>query len=572
MMKEIKVLLSNCNNISKLKFVIFSLINSLFETISLALIFSIILLYFQNSQKLDFSIFSLDLKTINLNIITSFFIFIIITKTIYLNFFSWWRNSFVFKFNTEMSNKIFRSYLNRNYEFHLEKDSSEFVRNTFSETRIYSTILDIILKSFSEIVLLTSIIIFLFYYNFYITFLALLINLLIALLFISITKKKLVNFGNLKVLYVKNVLKNIREGYDYIKEIKIYNLKNFFINNFDKNIKEVNRTQKWSSIIIDFPKNSLELLILFFFGIIYFIFSITNFNISNTEIVILIISYGTASLKIIPSSLRLINYYSTISNSMASIKEINKQLIFKKNDDGKDIKIYDKKNFIEIKNLSFFYFNNKKFIFKNLSFKMNTGEIIFLKGESGIGKSTLINLVCGLIKPKDGKITCNNIDISQNLNKWYDGISYVSQGSRLLDETILNNIVFENSIDQKKLDYAIKISNSNKFIDNYDEKLNYIVGENGSNLSGGQAQRIILARAIYKRPKILILDEFTSALDNENEKEIFKSLETLKNDCIILISSHNPIVSSISDKIFELRRSDDDHKKIILEEVRQQVL
>ena len=86
------------------------------------------------------------------------------------------------------------------------------------------------------------------------------------------------NFGSLKVLYVKNVLKNIREGYDYIKEIKIYNLKNFFINKFDKNVKEVNRTKKWSSIIIDFPKNSLELLILFFFGIIYFIFSITNFE------------------------------------------------------------------------------------------------------------------------------------------------------------------------------------------------------------------------------------------------------------------------------------------------------
>ena len=150
---------------------------------------------------------------------------------------------------------------------------------------------------------------------------------------------------------------------------------------------------------------------------------------------------------------------------------------------------------------------------------MSTGEIIFLKGESGIGKSTLINLVCGLIKPKDGKITCNNIDISQNLNKWYDGISYVSQGSRLLDETILNNIVFENPIDQKKLEYAIKISNSNEFINNYEKKLDYVVGENGSNLSGGQAQRIILARAIYKRPQILILDEFTSALDNENEKK-----------------------------------------------------
>ena len=146
MVKEIKILLSNCSNISKLKFVILSLINSLFETISLALIFSIILLYFQNSQKLDFSILSFELKTIDFKTITLFFISIIITKTIYLNFFSWWRNSFVFKFNTEMSNKIFSSYLNRNYEFHLEKDSSEFVRNTFSESRIYSnTLLCIIL-------------------------------------------------------------------------------------------------------------------------------------------------------------------------------------------------------------------------------------------------------------------------------------------------------------------------------------------------------------------------------------------------------------------------------------------
>ena len=139
----------------------------------------------------------------------------------------------------------------------------------------------------------------------------------------------------------------------------------------------------------------------------------------------------------------------------------------------------------------------------------------------------------------------------------------------MLDETILNNIVFENPIDQKKLEYAIKISNSNEFINNYEKKLDYVVGENGSNLSGGQAQRIILARAIYKRPQILILDEFTSALDNENEKKIFESLKALKNDCIILISSHNSFVSSISDKIFELKRSNKDYKKIIFEEVKK---
>ena len=567
MLKDIKILLSYCSNTNKLKFIFFSLLNSLFETFSLALIFSIILLYFQNSQDVNFTFLSINLDILNFNTVILFLISIIIIKTIYLNFFSWWRNNFVFKFNSLISNKIFNSYLNRNYEFHLKKDSSEFVRNTFNESKIYSNNLDIILKTFSELLLLLFIIIFLFFYNFFITSISLLITFSIALLYISLTKKSLVNFSNSKVLYVKNLLKNIREGYDYIKEIKIYNLKNFFTNKFDKNLKEVNKASKWSAVIIEIPKNSLELFVLFFFGILYYFFSTINFEISETEIAILIASYGTASMKIIPSSLRLINHLSTISNTIVSVREINKQLVFKNIELNKDLKIYDSQNEVIVKNLNFSYENNKNFYLDNICFNMKTGEIIFLKGESGIGKSTLINLICGLIKTTNGKIKCNNNDISQNIIKWFEGISYVSQGSRLLDDTILNNIILENSLDKKKLDYAIKISNSDKFINEHDEKLNYMVGENGSNLSGGQAQRIILARALYKNPKILILDEFTSALDSENEKQIFNSLESLKKDRIILISSHNSLVSSICDKTLELKRSNNDYKKIILNEV-----
>lgn len=165
MLKDIKILLSYCSNTNKLKFIFFSLLNSLFETFSLALIFSIILLYFQNSQDVNFTFLSINLDILNFNTVILFLISIIIIKTIYLNFFSWWRNNFVFKFNSLISNRIFNSYLNRNYEFHLKKDSSEFVRNTFNESKIYSNNLDIILKTFSELLLLLFIIIFLFFYN-----------------------------------------------------------------------------------------------------------------------------------------------------------------------------------------------------------------------------------------------------------------------------------------------------------------------------------------------------------------------------------------------------------------------
>lgn len=568
MLKDIKILLSNCSNTNKLKFIFFSFLNSLFETFSLALIFSIILVYFQNSQYVNFIFFSINLDIINLNILILFLIFLIIIKTIYLNFFSWWRNNFVYEFNTLISNRIFNSYLNRNYEFHLKKDSSEFVRNTFNESRIYSSNLDIILKLFSELLLLFFIIFFLLFYNFFITSISLIIIFSIAFLYISLAKKFLENFSNYKVLYVKNLLKNIREGYDYIKEIKIYNLKNFFTNKFDKNLKEVNKASKWSAVIIDIPKNTLELFVLFFFVTLYYFFSTINFKISDTEIQILIASYGAASMKIIPSSLRLINYLSSVRNSIASIREVNEQFAFKNIELKKDLKIYDTHNEIVVKNLNFSYENSKKFHLDNICFDIKTGEIIFLKGESGIGKSTLLNLISGLIKPTNGKIKCNNIDISQNIIEWFEGISYVSQGSRLIDDTIMNNIILENSLDKKKLDYAIKISNSDKFINEHDEKLNYMVGENGSNLSGGQSQRIILARAIYKKPKILILDEFTSALDDENEKEIIMSLSELKKDYIILISSHNSFISSVSDKTFELKRSIENHKRIIVERVK----
>lgn len=567
MLKEIKILLSYCSNINKFKFIFFSLLCSLFETFSLALIFSIILIYFQNSQDFNFLFFSLDLNSVNFNTIIFSLVFVIFLKTIYLNFFSWWRNDFVYKFNTEISNKIFDSYLNRDYEFHLDKDSSEFVRNTFNESRVYSSNLDIILKSFSELALLFFILIFLFFYNFNITLISLIVTFSIALLYIILTKKRLKSFSKSKVLFVKNLFKNIREGYDYIKEIKIYNLKTFFTNKFDKNLKELNSVTKWSAILIEIPKNSLELFILFFLGILYYFFSSVNFEISQTNFAILIASYGTASMKIIPSSLRLINYLSVISNSIVSLKEINNQLSFKNFEINKKLELYSLQNFVEVKNLNFSYENNKKFYLDNLNFKMKTGEIIFFKGESGIGKSTLLNLICGLIKLKKGEILCNNNDISSDYSGWFEGISYVSQGSRLIDDTILNNIIFENSHDQSKLDYAIKTSNSHEFVNNHDKKLDYIVGENGSNLSGGQAQRIILARAIYKNPKILILDEFTSALDTENEKKILKSLEALKKDRIILISSHNSFVSSISDRTLELKRSLDDYKRILIKEI-----
>ena len=210
-------------------------------------------------------------------------------------------------------------------------------------------------------------------------------------------------------------------------------------------------------------------------------------------------------------------------------------------------------NKIEFKNVSF-AFDGKKNILKDFSFDFNKNQKIGLSGISGSGKTTLTDILTGLIKPSNGKILCDEIDINRDIYGWQNQIAYVPQNVILIDDTIENNICFEEKkekIDQQRLEQIIKISKLDDFIKELPEGLDTNIGVLASKVSGGQKQRIGLARALYLNRPFLILDEATNSLDKKTEDEIINNLINMP-DLTLLLVSHNISIINKCEKIIKI--------------------
>lgn len=272
--------------------------------------------------------------------------------------------------------------------------------------------------------------------------------------------------------------------------------------------------------------------------------------------------YMVAAFKMLPSLNRIIVDIQKIRNGRSALDAVCEELKFK--NPVSDINTFEnipKISFnseIYIKDLSFSYPGGLS-LYNDLNLKINKGEAIGIIGESGTGKSTLVNLLVGLINPDKGNIFIDNNPIHENLKCWHKAIGYMPQKSFLMDDSIVNNVTFYDSLNKNFLNKIIKQCQLEKLEQSLPNGIETMIGENGARLSGGQLQRISLARTLYKNPDILILDEATTSLDQENEKKILDIIASLKNDKTIIIISHQIQNLSFCDKIYELK-----DKKIML--------
>ncbi|WP_445080201.1 ATP-binding cassette domain-containing protein, partial [Campylobacter jejuni] len=203
-------------------------------------------------------------------------------------------------------------------------------------------------------------------------------------------------------------------------------------------------------------------------------------------------------------------------------------------------------------NLSFGY-EGKKYLFKNLNLNIKKGEKIAFIGESGCGKSTLVDLIIGLLKPKEGQILIDEQELNANNTKNYrQKIGYIPQNIYLFNDSIAKNITFGDAVDEEKLNRVIKQANLEHFIKNLSQGVQTKVGDGGSNLSGGQKQRIAIARALYLEPEILVLDEATSALDTQSEAKIVDEIYKISKDKTMIIIAHRLSTITQCDKVYRL--------------------
>ncbi len=540
-MKKFVHLFNKSNRKSIIIFIILNIILVFVETFSIALIpLAIDLIVSENPliyKYFDFRNYGLiELEQKDILIFGSiFFILLFVLKNIYVLGIVTFQETLYKRFSLQLKKKFYSLYINAPLEIINNYNSSQILRNTDSETTEYLNNFFFILKTAKDLFLFASIFILLLFVDFTSTIIAILFLIFFLVVYVFAFFKKLKKLGENRMKAKDYFIKWLMQSLSSLKNIKISKRENVTITKFNQIVEMFEDARKKINIIKVIPNSLFE--VAFVIVLFFSIFIISDSEIRN--ILPIVSLYVVSFLRLLPIFSRFGTTISALRTSYPSVLHLNSEfsslekykLEERKNFNKDEIIEFEKK--IEIAKVGFKYLNNKKEIFNDLNLSIEKGKAIGFVGKSGSGKTTLINLLCGLIYPTSGEIKSDGVNIQNNLDKWQKKIGLVPQENYLLDDTILNNITFlndEKKIDEKKLQDALHYSGASEIIKDQDNGIETIVGERGSFLSGGQVQRIALARLLYEDPEILILDEFTNSLDPENEDFILKQLQLLKKD------------------------------------------
>jgi ATP-binding cassette, subfamily B, bacterial PglK len=355
----------------------------------------------------------------------------------------------------------------------------------------------------------------------------------------------------------QKVIKSVDETINNFIFFKISNLLKKQSEKLFQFSSQMNKLEAKNDIIAILPKYILE-IVFFIFGmcLIFYLFSQNLFFIYLAKIVLIFIVF----VKIAPTFQLVYSLFISVKGHYSSAESLQKPLnhIFNlKNFNEKQIinqKNLDKTNEIHVKNLSFRYKNDKNYLFENFSYKFKKDKIYAIKGESGVGKSTLMNILSGLIEDYKGDIYFNNENL-RNINKfnWYNKISIVPQNVFINEDTLLNNVILDEGMQTikreiDKANYAISKSGLNFFVEQLENGINTLIKNNAKLISGGEKQRLAIARAIYKNSEILFFDEPVNNLDIENINRFKETLNEIKKDRIIIIIAHQKELYSFCDE------------------------
>ena len=481
-------------------------------------------------------------------------IFVFLIKNLFFVFLVFVETKIYKSISLVIKKKIFEYYFHLPFESHLKQNSSDVVRKITLDTGNAITYVISFLTFISQLILFSVVISFLFINNFLVTFVALGFFLIIFSLIYLYSNDRLVKLGKEKQIITGEIIKIINESINSIKEVILYN-KNSFLNSiFSKKQNQVQQTILKITLLKRIPKSIYEFLSIVLISMMMLF--LTKYN-SLDDSLVFVTLFVVSLLRLLPamnlSTLNISNMKATEYSFNLIYEKLNliKHNSLHKAQGLKNSEIFFS-NKIEFKNISFSY--DKKEVFENLNFIISKNSFIGVYGESGSGKSTLVNLLCGLLNSKEGEILIDEKNINDVKNSWQSKIGYIPQDIYILDDSIKNNIIFndENNTNiDKDLKNVIEISQLNRLIDSFNDGLDTKVGDRGINISGGQRQRIAIARALYHKPDVLIFDEATNSLDEITENNLMDSIYEIKGKTIIIIS-HNPKTLNRCEKIFKI--------------------
>tara|TARA_Y200000002_G_C22679291_1_gene663347 strand:+ start:1250 stop:2980 length:1731 start_codon:yes stop_codon:yes gene_type:complete len=556
------ILLSKNQKIHFLLFFLIFFTGMLLELLGIGLVLPFLELVLNNEtyelykNKLDSFNISIDSKNQLIFYSILLLLFIYTIKSFFLTFVSYVQTKFLYNLKTQISNKLFNIYLFKPFIFHLNNNSALLIRNLNDSTHIM-VIFRSLLILLTEVLVVTGVIFLIILLEPYTLSIAFCFG-VIGFLFHKKIQTKASEWGKKRKFYEGKKIMNMQQSFSSIKEIKVFGRENFFNNNFNLANNFVNTLEKKHDFVMSLPRIWFEWLTLIIIVLIFYM--MMNIGKSSNTIVPILGLFAVAAYRIIPSLTRIMNSVQNIKYSYPAIAPFisefkDKESLTVLGEQKTTDNIIKFNSEIKFCNVNFKFPNTSKSVFENLSFDIKKGSFVGLLGSSGVGKSTILNIMLGLLAPDKGKVVVDNIDIRTNLKNWQNKIGYVPQNIFLLDDELRKNIalgVEEKKINNDKVIQCLKHANLFEFVSDLKDGINTSVGEFGDRLSGGQKQRIGIARAFYKDPEILILDEFTSSLDIDTEKKIIDELNSSKLKKTIFMISHNPNVLKNCEKLYKL--------------------
>ena len=547
-----------------LVFLIF--VASLLELIGVSAILPLINIVMEPKVIRENSLFIMVGKIFSLETVNDFILFLslilgslYIFKNLYLVLYRNYQFSFTYNTNRTLSLKLMDCYLHQEYLFHVAHNVAELQRNITTDVAQFINTVSATINIVVEGCTCIFLVVLLFVTDPMTTILVTSILGIAVILYWNVSKKMQLKLGIEARAAGADLNKWLLQAFGGIKEIKVMNREQFFLDHYDAAYQKNIISNKKYNIISMLPKHVIETIV-----ICSILITMCIRIVQGTDIKAFVTSlsvFAVAAMRMLPSFNRITEYLGTfmfnksgVENVFKDLKEIER-LEMKEALQQHEVEKLQLKEKIEVKNLMFSYPNTNKKIFEDASLTINKNKSIAFVGSSGAGKTTLADIIIGVLEPNEGQVFVDGIDVFTHLDAWHKTIGYIPQMIYLMDDTIRANVVFgipEEEIDDEKVWKALERAEIAEFVRGLEEGIYTKIGDRGVRLSGGQRQRIGIARALYSEPDVLILDEATSALDNETEAAVMESIDSLHGKTTLIIIAHRLTTIQNCDEVYEI--------------------
>lgn len=485
-------------------------------------------------------------------------IVIYVVKNVYL----WVEQNLILKFTygvqQKLSTRLLTTYLAEPYTFHLNKNIAELQRSMQEDTTMFTQVLMHTLQLIAEVVVCVVLGVYLFSVSNSITVVIVGLLILCVILFTKLTKRFTEELGKQGQIYKGKLYQWVNQSLGGVKEVKVLNREEFFTSSYKKYYRLYIKGVRINRLLSITPKYMVEAVCMT--GLLIAIIIKLNFGHGELENFIpQLATFAVAAFRLLPSVGRINEHVNNILYAVPSVdliygdlKGIEDYQEEKGEEEGRE---WNFERAISAKHVTYAYPNTDTNVLEDANCVIPKGKTVAFIGSSGAGKTTMADIILGLLAPQRGKILVDDIDIFKNLTMWHHQIGYIPQVIYLSDDTIRNNIAFgihEDQINEEAVKTALKKAQLAEFVDTLPDGLDTIVGDRGVRLSGGQRQRIGIARALYHDPEILVLDEATSALDNETETAVMEAIESLQGSKTMIIIAHRLTTIQNADIIYEV--------------------